>query len=225
MWLRKANKYGWIVNYKEREREMFAVLRWLGVTHCDQSRHKFEEIFPSFSTKACPPPPPPPKDTPQILGSFRDPLVRSFLDFFLSSHHLNPIFRISFKILWRWFIGIIVVFLDVTHRPVFYLKCNVWETGFCFRLHVKIYTVRPNRYSWCPIFTWTVRSCNRKMASLGDALCHQSLATSTLSILRSWLLTRHNANCRYRFGMLMTHLWSGIMAQSGHRISSATSVV
>jgi hypothetical protein len=49
--------------------------------------------------------------------------------------------------------------------------------------------------------------------------------TFTRSILRKWLLTRHNTNHCCDSGTLMTHLWSGLMAQSSYRISSATSIV
>jgi hypothetical protein len=31
------------------------------------------------------------------------------------------------------------------HRPVFYLKYNFSETGFCLRLQVKAYSVGPNQ--------------------------------------------------------------------------------
>jgi hypothetical protein len=41
------------------------------------------------------------------------------------------------KRLWRWYININIMFLDITHRPVFVLKHNVSETGFCLRLQVK----------------------------------------------------------------------------------------
>jgi hypothetical protein len=30
-----------------------------------------------------------------------------------------------------------ITILDIIHRPVFYLKHNVSETGFCLRLHVE----------------------------------------------------------------------------------------
>jgi hypothetical protein len=40
----------------------------------------------------------------------------------------------------------------------------------------------------------TVSSSNRKMAWLWEALNHSSLATSSWSILRKWLLTRCNTN-------------------------------
>jgi hypothetical protein len=53
---------------------------------------------------------------------------------------------------------------------------------------------------------------------------HPSLATSSWSILRNWLLTRHNTNHRSGSGMLMTHLWSGLMAQSSYRIFYTTSI-
>jgi hypothetical protein len=63
------------------------------------------------------------------------------------------------------------------------------------------------------------------MAWVWEVLYHPPLATSTWSILRHWLLTRHNTNHRCGSVMLMTHLWSDLMAQSGYRISSATSIV
>jgi hypothetical protein len=36
--------------------------------------------------------------------------------------------------LWRWYINITITILDIIHRPVFYLKYDVSETGFCLRL-------------------------------------------------------------------------------------------
>jgi hypothetical protein len=43
------------------------------------------------------------------------------------------------------FLDTIIEFLDIIHRPAFYLKHNVSETGFCLRLQVKAYSVGPNR--------------------------------------------------------------------------------
>jgi hypothetical protein len=37
---------------------------------------------------------------------------------------------------WRWYISITI--LDASHRPVFYLKQNVSDTGFCLRLEVEL---------------------------------------------------------------------------------------
>jgi hypothetical protein len=34
---------------------------------------------------------------------------------------------------------------DIIHRPAFYLKHNVWETGFCLRLQVEPTQLGPNR--------------------------------------------------------------------------------
>jgi hypothetical protein len=39
--------------------------------------------------------------------------------------------------LWRWYINITITILDTNHRPVFYLKHVVSETGFCIRLQVE----------------------------------------------------------------------------------------
>jgi hypothetical protein len=38
----------------------------------------------------------------------------------------------------------IIVFLDITQRPGFYLKHNVLEAGFCLHHQVKAYSVVPN---------------------------------------------------------------------------------
>jgi hypothetical protein len=35
------------------------------------------------------------------------------------------------------------MFLDIIHRPVYILKHNVSETGFCFRLQVKLTQLGP----------------------------------------------------------------------------------
>jgi hypothetical protein len=39
--------------------------------------------------------------------------------------------------LWRWYINIITTILDIIHRPVFYSKYNISDTGFFTRLHVE----------------------------------------------------------------------------------------
>jgi hypothetical protein len=39
--------------------------------------------------------------------------------------------------LWRWYINVTITFLDSIHRPVFYLKHDVSEIGFCLRLQVE----------------------------------------------------------------------------------------
>jgi hypothetical protein len=39
--------------------------------------------------------------------------------------------------LWRWYINITITILGIIHRPVFYLKCNVMETGFSLRPEVE----------------------------------------------------------------------------------------
>jgi hypothetical protein len=39
--------------------------------------------------------------------------------------------------LWRWYINITITILDIIHRPVFYLRHDVSETGFYLRLQVK----------------------------------------------------------------------------------------
>jgi hypothetical protein len=38
--------------------------------------------------------------------------------------------------LWRWYVNITATILDTIHRPVFYLKQGVSETGFCLGLEV-----------------------------------------------------------------------------------------
>jgi hypothetical protein len=35
--------------------------------------------------------------------------------------------------------------MDIIHRPVFYLKHNVSEPGYCLRLSGGTYSVEPNR--------------------------------------------------------------------------------
>jgi hypothetical protein len=42
----------------------------------------------------------------------------------------------------------IIEFMDITHRPVYYLKHNVSETGFCLLPQVKAYSAGPNRQSY-----------------------------------------------------------------------------
>jgi hypothetical protein len=42
------------------------------------------------------------------------------------------------KSLWQWYINTVIMFLDIIHPTVFYLKThNISETGFCLRLQVK----------------------------------------------------------------------------------------
>jgi hypothetical protein len=48
--------------------------------------------------------------------------------------------------LWRQYINITNTFLDIIHRPVFYLKHNSSETGFCLRPQVKP-MFGPNEYA------------------------------------------------------------------------------
>jgi hypothetical protein len=38
--------------------------------------------------------------------------------------------------LWRRYINITIIIVDIIHRPIFYLRLNVSETGFCPRLQV-----------------------------------------------------------------------------------------
>jgi hypothetical protein len=45
----------------------------------------------------------------------------------------------------NFFISTIIVFLDISHRPVI-LIYKVSETEFCFSPHVKTYSVGTNRY-------------------------------------------------------------------------------
>jgi hypothetical protein len=52
-----------------------------------------------------------------------------------------------------------------------------------------------------------------------------SLAISIWSIMRKWLLTVHKTNHHCGTITLMTHLWSGFIAQRSYRISSATLIV
>jgi hypothetical protein len=55
--------------------------------------------------------------------------------------------------LWRWYINITITILDIIHRPVFYLKLNVSETGICLRLQVESTQFSPiDRASLC---LWT----------------------------------------------------------------------
>jgi hypothetical protein len=37
----------------------------------------------------------------------------------------------------RWYINIAITILDIIHRPVFYLKDDVSETGFCLCLQLE----------------------------------------------------------------------------------------
>jgi hypothetical protein len=37
----------------------------------------------------------------------------------------------------RLYINITIKILDIIHRPVIYLKCNVLQTGFCLRIQVR----------------------------------------------------------------------------------------
>jgi hypothetical protein len=75
------------------------------------------------------------------------------------------------------------------------------------------------------VFSWMISSSNRNMAWLWGTLCHPSLATYIWSILRNWLLTRHNINHCCGSITLMTFSWSGVMPQRGYKMSSATTVV
>jgi hypothetical protein len=67
--------------------------------------------------------------------------------------------------LWRWYINITIAFLDIIHRPLFYLKHDVSETVFCFLLEVVPNQMSPiERSSHClrrqPIWlgsTWSRR--------------------------------------------------------------------
>jgi hypothetical protein len=45
--------------------------------------------------------------------------------------------------LWRWYINITITILDIIHRPVFYLKHDVSETGFCLHLRVELTQLGP----------------------------------------------------------------------------------
>jgi hypothetical protein len=65
----------------------------------------------------------------------------------------------------------------------------------------------------------------QKDAWLWVALYHPSLATSSCSILRNWLLTRHNINHCCGSGTLMTRLWSGPTVHRSYRRSSVTSII
>jgi hypothetical protein len=60
------------------------------------------------------------------------------IDFF-GKHYLfsNPLTFIRSIGLWRWHINITITILDITHRPVFYLKHDVSEIGFCLRFQVE----------------------------------------------------------------------------------------
>jgi hypothetical protein len=47
--------------------------------------------------------------------------------------------------LWRWYISITIIILDIIYRPVFYLKHNLSETGFCLHLQlVQRLSIGPN---------------------------------------------------------------------------------
>jgi hypothetical protein len=61
--------------------------------------------------------------------------------------------------LWRWYINTITVFLDIIHRPVFYLKHKVSETGFCLRLQVIPTQLGPiDRGSPCTNTRWRIQT-------------------------------------------------------------------
>jgi hypothetical protein len=43
----------------------------------------------------------------------------------------------------RWYMNITIAILDIIHRPVFYLKHNVPETGFYLSLQVETARLSP----------------------------------------------------------------------------------
>jgi hypothetical protein len=52
--------------------------------------------------------------------------------------------------LWRWYINITITILDIIRLADFYLKHDVSETGFCFRLQVEPTQMGPiGRASLC----------------------------------------------------------------------------
>jgi hypothetical protein len=52
--------------------------------------------------------------------------------------------------LWRWYINIAINILDIIHRPIFYLKYDVSEAGFCLRIQVETTQLGPtNRGTLC----------------------------------------------------------------------------
>jgi hypothetical protein len=52
----------------------------------------------------------------------------------LNGHYTKLLLSIG---LWRWYIDITITILDIIHRPVFYLKHDVSETGLCLRIQVE----------------------------------------------------------------------------------------
>jgi hypothetical protein len=40
--------------------------------------------------------------------------------------------------LWRWYSNVTLTILDIIHRPVFYSKHKVSETGFCLLLQAEL---------------------------------------------------------------------------------------
>jgi hypothetical protein len=45
--------------------------------------------------------------------------------------------------LWSWYVNITITILDIVHRPIFYLKQDVSETGFCLHHEVEHTHVGP----------------------------------------------------------------------------------
>jgi hypothetical protein len=72
--------------------------------------------------------------------------------------------------LWRWYINITIAILNSIHRPVFYFKHGVSETGVCLPLQLEPSSLVPiDRDSFYPwrtfrrldsvsVFRWTLRS-------------------------------------------------------------------
>jgi hypothetical protein len=61
--------------------------------------------------------------------------------------------------LWRWYINITITIFNIIHRPLFYLKHDASETGFCLRPQVRPTEMGPiEALSKGPIWvgsTWT----------------------------------------------------------------------
>jgi hypothetical protein len=53
----------------------------------------------------------------------------------------------------RWCIIITIRIVDIIHRPILYLKHNVWEKGFC--LHLKVEPTQVDPIDGYPLFPET----------------------------------------------------------------------
>jgi hypothetical protein len=103
--------------------------------------------------------------------------------------------------LWRWYINITIIILDIIRRPVFYLKKDVSETGFCLSLQVKPTRVDPiERASLClcPSCTHPSSPCIRNSVScpgFTHITFHDALHSSKQLHSRAPISVRHVPSC------------------------------